>query len=162
MDLMDLPMETQKTTAAGPSQTYILCGIAGTTYAVHSYKVRHLEMVEDITAVPNAPPSVDGVVFSRGQVVPVINLRVRFGFERAPRDLRTRLLVVEVGGRLVGLMVDEARDFVAIPDAAIHPPGQGIGGLSSNYLEGVSTIGDRIVLILNINDMVEAVPTAAA
>ena len=155
-------METTETTAAGPSQTYILCRIAGTTYAVHSHKVRHLEMVEDITPVPNAPPSVDGVVFSRGQVVPVINLRVRFGFERAQRDLRTRLLVVELGGRLVGLMVDEARDFVAIADAAIHPPGHGIGGLSGNYLEGVSTIGQRIVLILNITDMVEAVPTAAA
>ena len=95
--LMELPMETQETTAAGPSQTYILFSVAGTTYAVQSYQVRHMEMVEHVTPVPNAPPSVEGVVFSRGQVVPVINLRVRFGFERAQRDLRTRLLVVESG-----------------------------------------------------------------
>ena len=81
-----------------------------------------MEMVEHVTAVPNAPAFVEGVVFSRGQVVPVINLRVRFGFERAPRDLRTRLLVVEVGGRPVGLLADEAREFVAIADAAIQPP----------------------------------------
>ena len=108
-----------------------------------------MEMVDQVTAVPNAPPFVEGVVFSRGQVVPVLNLRVRFGFERAHRDLRTRLLVVEVAGRTIGLMADEAREFVPIPDAAIHPPGEAIGGLSGNYLDGVATIGERIVLILN-------------
>ena len=74
-------------------------------------------MVEQVTPVPNAPPFVEGVVFSRGQVVPVINLRVRFGFERNGRDLRTRLLVVEAGGRDVGLLADEAREFVTIADA---------------------------------------------
>ena len=57
-----------------------------------------MEMVEHITRVPNAPPFVDGVVFSRGQVVPVVNLRARFGFERVADDLRTRLMVV-AGGR---------------------------------------------------------------
>ena len=57
-----------------------------------------MEMIEDVTRVPNAPPFVDGVVFSRGQVVPVVNLRARFGFERAAFDLRSRLIVVQSGG----------------------------------------------------------------
>ena len=56
-------------------------------------------MVENVTGVPNAAHFVDGVVFSRGQVVPALNLRARFGFERADYDLRTRLLVVQHGGR---------------------------------------------------------------
>jgi len=102
------------------------------------------------------------VVFSRGQVVPVINLRARFGFERAPIDLRTRLLVVQTQGRRVGLMADEAREFVGIPDDAVRPPGDAIVGLSGNYLEGVATLGDRIVLILDIREVVDALPTAAA
>ena len=58
--------------------------------------------------MPNAAPFVDGVVFSRGQVVPALNLRARFGFERAAPDLRTRLLVVQSEGRSVGLVVDAA------------------------------------------------------
>jgi purine-binding chemotaxis protein CheW len=81
-------------------------------------------MVEQVTAVPNAPAFVEGVVFSRGQVVPVVNLRARFGFDRAPIDLRTRLLIVQIQGRRVGLMADEAREFVGIPEAAIRPPGR--------------------------------------
>lgn len=155
---------TDQETAAKPAarQTYILFCVAGTTYALRSDLVLHMEMVEQVTAVPNAPAFVEGVVFSRGQVVPVINLRARFGFERAPIDLRTRLLIVQTQGRRVGLMADEAREFIGIPDAEIRPPGEAIVGLSGNYLAGVATIGDRIVLILDIREVVETLPTAAA
>ena len=142
-------------------QTYILFIVAGTTYGVRSDEVLHMEMIEHVTPVPNAPPFVEGVVFSRGQVVPVINLRVRFGFERADLGLRTRLLVVQDRGRKLGLIADEAREFITIADSAIQPPGDAIGGLSGNYLAGVATLGERIVLVLNVREVVDQVPTAA-
>ena len=157
-----------ETSVASPSsapasaQSYILFGVAGTAYALKSQDVLHIEMLEHITPVPNAPSYVEGVVFSRGQVVPVINLRARFGFERATATLRSRLLVVQHGGRRVGLLVDESREFVRISDAAIKPPQEAIGGLSGNYLEGVATLVDRIVLVLNVREIVETVPTALA
>ena len=144
------------------TETYILFGVAGTTYAVASQQVMHMEMVDHVTPVPNAPAFVEGVVFSRGQVVPVINLRARFGFERIDLDLRTRVLVVQVNGRHIGLLADEAREFIAVPDAAIQPPSHAIGGLSGNYLQGVATLGERIVLVLNLAEVVENTPTAAA
>ncbi len=68
---------------------------------------------------------VDGVVFSRGAVVPAVNLRARFGFERAPYDARTRLIVVQHGGRSVGLIVDSAREFVTIPADVDPAAGRG-------------------------------------
>ena len=80
------------------SETFILFTVAGTTYALRSRDVRAHRDDRDVTRVPNAAPFVDGVVFSRGQVVPAVNLRARFGFERAPYDLRTRLLVVQAAG----------------------------------------------------------------
>jgi purine-binding chemotaxis protein CheW len=141
---------------------YILFSVAGTTYGVESQLVRHIEMIEQVTPVPNAPGFIEGVVFSRGQVVPVLNLRVRFGFDRVERDLRARLLVVEVGGRLLGLLADDAREFVSVPDASIHPPSDAITGLSGNYIDGVATLGDRIVLVLNLDHVVDAMPTVAA
>jgi len=141
---------------------YILFSVAGTTYAVKSDLVRHMEMIEQVTSVPNAPGFVEGVVYSRGQVVPVLNLRVRFGFDRVERDLRARLLVVEVGGRLLGLLADEAREFVSVPEASIHPPHDAISGLSGNYIDGVATLGDRIVLVLNLDQVADAMPTVAA
>jgi|SRR6476660_5790146 len=156
------PIGSRGSDAADAKQTYILFGVAGTTYAVKSDHVLHMEMVEHVTPVPNAPGFVEGVVFSRGQVVPVVNLRARFGFERAELNLRTRLLVVQTGDRRVGLLADEAREFIAISDSSIRPPSDAIGGLSGNYLEGVATLGERIVLVLNIREVVQTVPTAAA
>jgi purine-binding chemotaxis protein CheW len=130
--------------------SYILFTVAGTTYALPSGEVRHMEMIEDITRVPNAPSFVDGVVFSRGQVVPVVNLRARFGFERAPYDLRSRLIVVQTGARLVGLVVDSAREFVNIPPDAIQPPHESLAGMSGRYVEGIASIGDRLILTLHL------------
>lgn len=155
-------MSEQPSAAAAATETYILFAVAGTTYALRSHQVLHMEMIEQVTPVPNAPRFVEGVVFSRGQVVPVVNLRARFGFDRAPLDLRTRLLVVQNDGRRIGLLADEAREFLTIPDSAIQPPHQAIGGLSGNYLDGVATLGDRIVLILNVREVLETSPTAAA
>jgi len=150
-----------ESTPAG-QQAYILFGVAGTTYALKSHDVLHIEMIEHITPVPNAPGFVEGVVFSRGQVVPVINLRARFGFERAAVTPRSRLLVVQHGARRVGLLADESREFIRINESAIKPPQDAIGGLSGNYLEGVATLGQRIALILSVREIVETVPTALA
>ena len=110
-----------------------------------------MEMLEEITRVPNAPSFVDGVVFSRGQVVPVVNLRARFGFERAPFDLKTRLVVVQAGTRLIGLVADSAREFVNIPPEAIQPPNEALTGMSGRYVDGIATVRDRLILVLNLD-----------
>jgi len=138
------------------SDSYILFTLAGTTYALRSEYVRHMEMVDHVTRVPNAPAYVDGVVSSRGQVVPVINLRARFGFDRVEADARTRLIIVELESRVVALLADSAREFVTIRPDSIQPPGTALAGLSGEYLEGIATIGDRLVLILNVKDIVNA------
>ena len=148
------------TTAAG-ADSYILFSVAGTTYALRSGYVRHMEMVEHVTPVPNVPGFVDGIVSSRGQIVPVINLRARFGFERVAADMRTRLIVVDIGARVVGLLADSAREFITIRPDAIQPPGQAIGGLSSQYLEGIATLGDRLVLILSAAELLSTTETTA-
>jgi len=139
--------------------SYILFTVAGTTYALRSGEVRHMEMIEDITRVPNAPSFVDGVVFSRGQVVPVVNLRARFGFERASRDLRTRLVVVQSAARLVGLVVDSAREFVNIPPDAVQPPHEALAGMSGRYVEGIASIGGRLILVLDLSRVLDFAET---
>src|SRR5580693_9090692 len=72
-------------------ESFVLFELAGCTCGVRSQAVQSVEMVEHITAVPNALPFVEGVTFTRGRVIPSINLRVRFGFPRIPADLRTRM-----------------------------------------------------------------------
>jgi purine-binding chemotaxis protein CheW len=132
-------------------ETFILFTVAGTTYALRSSQVAHVEMVDHVTAVPNAPAFVDGVVFSRGAVVPALNLRARFGFERAAYDLATRLVIATSGGRTVGLVVDAAREFATLDPASIHPPAAALHGAGGRYLEGVANVGDRLILVLQLD-----------
>ena len=136
------------------SDTFVVFRLAGTTYGVRSNLVQQMEMIEHITPVPNAPPAIEGVVFSRGRVIPAVNLRVRFGFERIPLDLQTRMMVTNLDGRTIGLIVDKAREFMSIPADAIEPPSEAISGLSGKYLEGIATPGDRIILILNLSEVI--------
>ena len=112
-----------------------------------------MEMVESVTRVPNAAPFVDGVVFSRGQVVPAVNLRARFGFERASYDVRTRLVVVSSNGRSVGLIADEAREFLRLPESTICPPQEALAGLSGEYIEGIASVNGRLVLVLDLEQL---------
>src|SRR5262245_46397419 len=139
-------------TTASPD-TFILFSVAGTTYALRSADVRHMEMVEHVTRVPNAAPFVDGVVFSRGLVVPAVNLRARFGFERAPYDIRTRLIVVQSAGRHIGLVADDGREFLRVPAGSIQPPQETLSGLSGRYIEGIVSVNDRLILVLNLQEL---------
>lgn len=144
------------------TDNYILFTLAGTTYALRTRDVTHIEMVEQITSVPNAAHFVDGVVFSRGQVVPALNLRARFGFERATPDVRTRLLVVQSDGRNVGLVVDSAREFLAIPPSSVQPPNQALAGISGQYIEGIANLNDRLILILDLSAVLNFSQSAPA
>jgi len=136
-------------------EPFILFELAGTTYGVHSRFVQQIEMIEDVATVPNAHPAVEGVVLVRGQVIPALNLRTRFGFERIERELRSRLVVINTGTRVVGLVVDTAREFLKIPTESIGPPPEALTGLSGHYLEGIATVGERMILILDLDAVLD-------
>ncbi len=147
--------------AAQTSQSFVLFELAGTTYGIPSDCIRQIEMVETITPVPHASRFVEGVVFSRGHVIPAINLRQRFGFERMPHDSRSRLVVVARHDRVVGLVVDSAREFVAIGAASIEPPPEGLAELSGKYLQSIARIGDRLVLVLDVDEVLNFAEVSA-
>ncbi len=137
------------------SDSYVLFELTGTFYGIPSQLVQQMEMVEHITPVPNAPTFVEGVVFVRGQVIPAMNLRRRFGFESVEHTLRTRLVIVSTGGRSVGLIVDSAREFVTIPSDTIQAVPDAISGMSGKYLQGISTLGDRLIMIVNVEELLK-------
>ncbi|HEU5131233.1 MAG TPA: chemotaxis protein CheW [Pyrinomonadaceae bacterium] len=136
-------------------EPFILFELAGTTYGVRSRFVQQIEMIDDVASVPNAHPALEGVVLVRGQVIPALNLRTRFGFERVERELRSRLVVINTGTRVVGLVVDTAREFIRIPPESIEPPPEALTGLSGHYLEGIATIGERMILVLNLEAVLD-------
>lgn len=143
------------TTTPNDSDSYVLFELAGATYALPSRQIQQLEMVATPTPVPNAPPFVDGVVSARGQVIPAVSLRARFGFPRIEHDLRSRLVIVRAYGRTVGLIVDSAREFANIAPEDIKPLPDGIGGTSGRYLRGIAQKGERLLLIIDVRELLE-------
>lgn len=131
--------------------TYILCQVAETVYALASHEIKHLEMVEHVTPVPGAAPFVDGVIFSRGQVVAAVNLRRRFGLPDAPYTPQTRLIVTRSHGRQVGLIVDSARQFRKIPANAIQPIDEAVVGIGRHFLRGIAEVEKRLVLLFDLD-----------
>lgn len=130
--------------------SYIIFELAGAAYGVRSADVQHIEMLDHVTRVPNTAAAVDGVVFSRGQVFPAINLRARFGLPRQPYGPSTRLIFLKVQNRVVALIVDAAREFQRIPAASIRPVEETLVGVQGNHVEGVATVNGRTVLMLNV------------
>src|SRR5580698_5166751 len=132
------------------AESYVLFEVAGNTYGLPSRNVRHIDMFEHVTVVPNANPAIDGVVFSRGQVIPALNLRVRFGFPRKENTLRTRIVFATIHERTVGLIVDSARDFKSFSSDSLRPIEKTLTGINDKYLTAVTKLGDKLVLILDL------------
>lgn len=141
------------------SESFILFELAGNTCGVRSQAVQSVEMVEHVTAVPNTAPFVEGITFTRGHVIPSINLRIRFGFPGVPKDPRARMLVVRPKGRTAGILVDSVREFVSIPANSIQVPGKvddaGTCGHIGRFVEGIATVGKRVILIVNLDEVLE-------
>ena len=142
-------------TTSSNADSYVLFELAGATYALPSRQIQQLEMVSTPTPVPNAPPFVDGVVSVRGQVIPVVSLRARFGFPRVAHDVRSRLVIVRELGRTVGLLVDSAREFANVAPDDIKPLPEGVGDTSGRYLRGIAHKGERLLLIVDVRELLE-------
>jgi purine-binding chemotaxis protein CheW len=130
--------------------SYVLFELAGSTYAIASQSVQHIEMFEHVTLVPNANRAIDGVVFSRGQVIPALNLRTRFGFPQQAKTLRTRIIFARVHERTVGLIVDTAKEFQNLAANSIRPIEETLTGINGKYLKAVTKVNERLVLILDL------------
>ncbi|MGG0790250.1 chemotaxis protein CheW [Peribacillus simplex] len=119
-------------------------------YAIPVDKVSGIEKLLHITRVPKAVKFVKGVINLRGVITPIIDLRVRFGFEEVEYDESTRIIVVILGDMEVGLIVDSANDVLDIPVESIEPQPEVVGHLASEYISGVAKIEKRLLVLINL------------
>jgi purine-binding chemotaxis protein CheW len=123
-------------------------------YGVEVEKVRTIERMPPLTRVPKTPGFVKGVINLRGVVIPVIDLRGRFGLEEKEFSESTRVIIVAVGDLEVGMIVDSANDVMDIDSDTISDPPEIVGGIKAKYLRGVATVGqDRLLVLLNLQEV---------
>ncbi len=106
-------------------------------------------MVE-VTRVPNAPEYVDGVINLRGKVIPIIDLRRRFGMPRKEKDKNSRIIVVELAGKVLGFVVDAVSEVLRIPGSVTEPPPSIIAGIKAEYITAIGKLENRLLILLDL------------
>jgi purine-binding chemotaxis protein CheW len=120
-------------------------------FGVEILKVQEIIRMLEITRVPKAPDFVEGVINLRGKVIPVIDLRLRFGLTAKEHDKKTGIIVIEINQMIVGFVVDSVSEVLRIPSSTIEPPPPVISGLDSEYISGVGKLDDRLLIMLDLN-----------
>lgn len=130
-------------------------------YAIEITKAKEIILVDGITRVPQMPPWIEGIINLRGTVIPVIDLRQRFGLPAVGRDDHARIIVARLDGRIVGMIVDAVSRVMKIPQADIQPPPETIAGLAGAYLVGVAKLDGRMQFLLDAEKILQAGERAA-
>ncbi|MCK9239814.1 chemotaxis protein CheW [Desulfocurvus sp.] len=120
-------------------------------FGVDILKVQEIIRTMEITRVPKAPDFVEGVINLRGNVIPIIDLRKRFGLETRAHDKHTRIIVIEINNMIVGFVVDSVSEVLRIPANTVEPPPPVVAGLESEYISGVGKLEDRLLILLDLD-----------
>jgi purine-binding chemotaxis protein CheW len=124
-------------------------------YGVPISQVQEVGRLVTPTRLPQVPEFVEGVINLRDRVIPIIDLRKRFGLTAEYTDT-SRIMVVEVGEYRVGIIVDRVLEVISIPEGAIEPPPPMIGGLTAEYLTGVGKVNGDVLIILDMTSILSA------
>lgn len=129
--------------------------IGAETFAVPIGLVHEIVRVPEITAVPDSPDYVEGVINLRGKIVSVIDLRKRFGEKTIVRDKRNRILVTEVESKLVGLIVDAASEVLKLPETEVEPPPPVFDERDVNYVTGLGKLRGRLIILIDLTKVLQ-------
>jgi purine-binding chemotaxis protein CheW len=135
--------------------------LAGEEYGIEITKVREIILVGEITRMPQAPKYVKGVINLRSTVIPVIDLRVRFGLPEGELSSDTRIMVVNVGERVLGIVVDAVSEVFRVSRDQIAPPPPTVSTFGNNYLTGLVKLPNRLLTLLEIDHLLDSHDEAA-
>ncbi len=122
-------------------------------YGVDILAVHEILRFPEITRLPNTPEFIKGVINLRGNVIPVVDVRKRFGYSKGKVTDLTRIIVIETSDKLTGLMVDNVHQVVRLNRNNVDPPSELIEGVSEEYIWGIGRLKDRLIVILNLSNI---------
>jgi len=127
---------------------YLTFRLGNEDYGIEIRYVTEIVGMQKITEVPDMPIFVKGVVNLRGQVIPVLDMRLRFNMQSRDYDERTCIIVVNIAGSQVGLVVDTVNEVRNIDDEQISPPPKTAGADSARYIQGMGKVGESVIILL--------------
>lgn len=139
--------------ASTNNQQLVVFSLANEEYGVPITQVQEIIRKPEITRIPGMPDFIEGVINLRGKIIPVIDLRKRFGLERKEESDKTRTVVADAANQTIGLVVDSVSEVVNLPKDQIDPIPPSIASIDAEYLSGVGKIEKRIVILLDLGKL---------
>jgi purine-binding chemotaxis protein CheW len=137
--------------AQGEERQLVVLQLGAELYGVDIARVHEIIRMQSVTRVPRSPEFVEGVINLRGKVIPVVDLRRRFGLTIADHTRASRIVVVELGDQVVGIVVDGVSEVLRINQATVEPPSPVVAGIDSEYLHGIAKLADRLIMLLDLD-----------
>ena len=131
-------------------QQLVIFELADEQYGLDIASVESIIKLQGITAVPQAPSFVEGVTNLRGVVLPVIDLRKRFGLANIDKSKETRIVVVEMGDTTVGMVVDAVTEVLRVSSESIEPPSPLVTTVDSTFITGIAKVEERLIILLDL------------
>jgi purine-binding chemotaxis protein CheW len=125
--------------------------LAKELYGIEITKVREIILITDITRIPETPDYLKGLINLRSTVIPVIDLRVRFGMPEGEMTDDSRIMVLQAGGKTIGIVVDAVSEVLRVKHDQIAPPPPTVAGLGRDYLNGLVKLDDKLLILLEID-----------
>jgi purine-binding chemotaxis protein CheW len=125
-------------------------------YAIDILKVQEIRGFDSVTRIANAPEFVKGVINLRGHIVPIVDMRLRFALALAEYDEFTVVIILNVGNRVVGIVVDGVSDVVRLGAAQIQP-GPAMAAIDASCITGLGTLDDRMLILLDIDALIAGI-----
>ena len=134
----------------GYAQEYLTYTLGPEEYAIDILKVQEIRGYETPTTIANAPDFLKGVINLRGTIVPVIDLRIRFGLTRKPTDSNSRIIIMKAENLVVGIIVDHIRELLRLDPDSFQPPPKAVVKIDAEYFKEVAQLEDRLLIVLDI------------
>jgi purine-binding chemotaxis protein CheW len=138
------------------SKQLVLFRVAGQMFGVEIELIKEIVPYQDVTPVPETYDFVEGIINLRGKIVTVIDMRRRLRAQVVAHEKSTRILILDIDGRFMGLIVDAASEVVRVPVESIGPPPELISEVGTNYITGIVRLGERLIVLLELRQVLSA------
>lgn len=154
-----LAPQSQRQADAGTIQV-VSFRLANEEYGIEITKVQEIILVGEITRVPQTSPYIKGLINLRSTVIPIVDLRLRFGMPEEAATDETRIMVMNVGGKTTGIIFDAVSEVLRISTEQLAPPPPTVSGLGRDYLTGLAKLEKRLLILLDVDRLLSDVSTA--
>jgi purine-binding chemotaxis protein CheW len=146
-------VETSSAEGSVPSQEYLTFVLADESYGIDILKVQEIRGYDPVTKIANTPEFIKGVVNLRGLIVPIVDLRIKFGLGKVVYDEFTVVIILNLNGRVVGIVVDGVSDVMDLKGTDLRNVPDIVSSIDTKYITGLATVDEKMFILVDIEQL---------